>query len=593
MCGIVGYVGNQNARDIIVHGLERLEYRGYDSAGLTVYNKDINQFDVFKDIGRVSVLSQSTHKVLSNIGIGHTRWATHGKVNNLNAHPHRSEKGRFLIVHNGVIENFMQLKEQYLKGHTFVSETDTEVIAHLIEGFSSYMEVENAILTTLKLLKGSYALLIIDTLNKDTIYAAKNKPPLLVGKSSDGITITSDVLALAGYATTYHVLEDKTFVVATKESIKFYNYDHQEIKVKFEELKMDISLTEKGSYEHFMLKEINEQPGVIRKILTKYFKEYQINLNKSLIKSIESSNRIYIIAAGTSMHAGLVGKNILEHLLNKPVEVHIASEFAYNKTYLDPNPFFILISQSGETADLRACLIKLKTLKHKTLTITNVITSTLAREADYALEIFAGPEIAVASTKAYIAQIAVLTILGYEMSPKDFDLKLELSKVAQAIENFLSDASYLKDLVVKYFKKTHAFYIGRGSDYATALEAALKLKEISYIHTEGFAAGELKHGTIALIEEGTPVVAIISDENINLNTRSNLHEVKSRGAIPIIITLESLKQKGDDIILDDVYHLLTPLLMVVPTQMIAYYAALNLGYDIDKPRNLAKSVTVE
>ncbi len=593
MCGIVGYIGSQNARDIIVHGLERLEYRGYDSAGLTVYNKDNQIFDVYKDVGRVSILSKSTHNILSSIGIGHTRWATHGKVTTLNAHPHKSTTGRFLIVHNGVIENFIQLKEQYLKDHAFISETDTEVIAHLIEGFSSYMDVENSILTTLKLLKGSYALLIIDTLNKDTIYAAKNKPPLLVGKSSDGITITSDVLALAGYATSYHVLEDKTFVVANQDKVKFYNYDHVEITVKFDVLKMDVAMTEKGNYDHFMLKEINEQPGVIRKIISKYFDNYTIKLNKSLIKSIEAANRIYILAAGTSMHAGLVGKNLLEKLINKPVEVHIASEFAYSDPILDPNPFFILISQSGETADLRACLIKLKTLKYKTLTITNVITSTLAREADYALEIFAGPEIAVASTKAYIAQIAVLTIIGYEISSKEFDLKLELSKVAQAIENFLSDMSNLDGLVVKYFRKPHAFYIGRGIDYATALEAALKLKEISYIHTEGFAAGELKHGTIALIEEGTPVVALISDEKISLNTRSNLHEVKSRGAIPIIITLESLKQKGDDIILDDVHHLLTPILMVVPTQMIAYYAALNLGYDIDKPRNLAKSVTVE
>ncbi|CCV64688.1 Glutamine-fructose-6-phosphate transaminase (Isomerizing) [Alteracholeplasma palmae J233] len=592
MCGIVGYIGTNNARDIIIHGLERLEYRGYDSAGLAILNKD-NLFDIYKDVGRVSVLSKSTNKILSNIGIGHTRWATHGKVTTLNAHPHKSPSGRFMIVHNGVIENFSQLKEQYLKGHTFLSETDTEVIAHLIEGFATYMEVENAILTTLKLLHGSYALLILDTQNPDKLYAAKDKPPLLVGKNTQGFTISSDVLALAGYATEYHVIEDKTFVVTTKNGIKFYNYDHEELDIKFKPLNIDVAAAEKGNYDHFMLKEINEQPGVIRNIISKYFNNYEINLNPSLIKSINNSSRIYILAAGTSMHAGLVGKRLLEQLTNKPVEVHIASEFAYYRPILDTNPFFILISQSGETADLRACLTYLRSNKYKTLTITNVITSTLAREADYALEIYAGPEIAVASTKAYIAQISVLAILAYELSAKDFDLKLELSKVAQAIENFLADTENLQALVSKYFKKEHAFYIGRGIDYATALEAALKLKEISYIHTEGFAAGELKHGTIALIEDGTPVIALISDETINLNTRSNLHEVKSRGAIPIIVTLESLKQKGDDIILDDVHPLLTPLVMVVPTQLISYYAALNLGFDIDKPRNLAKSVTVE
>src|SRR5690606_5448744 len=300
----------------------------------------------------------------------------------------------------------------------------------------------------------------------------------------------------------------------------------QELKVKWSELKIDVTLTEKGIFDHFMLKEINEQPGVIRKIISEYFDNYQIKLSKSLIKSIKESSRIYILAAGTSMHAGLIGKYFFEKLANKPVEVHIASEFAYNMPLLVERPFFILISQSGETADLRACLLRLKQFKYTTLTITNVITSTLAREADYKLEIFAGPEIAVASTKAYVAQMAVLAILAYELSVKQFDIKLELAKVAQAIENFLFDPTPIKELVEKTIVKEHAFYNGRGMDYALALEGALKLKEISYIHTEGFAAGELKHGTIALIEEGTPVIAIISEEEMNMNTRSNLHEVK-------------------------------------------------------------------
>ncbi len=593
MCGIVGYIGSSNARNIIIEGLEKLEYRGYDSAGITLYNLSSNIFNIYKDIGRVSTLSRTTNNILSNVGIGHTRWATHGKVNAINAHPHQSSSGRFIIVHNGVIENYRQLKNQYLKNHTFISETDTEVIAHLIDSFSSIMDVEKSIVATLKLLQGSYSLLIIDNKDPNTIYAAKNKPPLIIGKDEQGFTITSDILALAGYAKTYHVLADKTFVVSKKDSVKLYDYDLNEIQVQFEEFNFDIKSSEKGIFEHFMLKEIHEQPTVIRRIMKEYIHDSSININESLLNDLKESSRIYILAAGTSMHAGIVGKKIIESLIKKPVEVHIASEFAYNTPLIDPNAFFILISQSGETADLRTCLTKLKKQDYKTLTITNVITSTLARESLYALEIFAGPEIAVASTKAYVAQIAMLFILAYALSDKSIDIQYELSKTAQAMENFLLSDSHVRDLVVKYINTKHAFYIGRGMDYATSLEAALKLKEISYIHTEGFAAGELKHGTIALIEDKTPVIAIISHESINLNTRSNLEETVSRGAIPIVITLESLKSEGDDIILEDVHPLLTPILTILPAQLIAYYAAYELGYDIDKPRNLAKSVTVE
>ncbi|CDR30499.1 Glucosamine--fructose-6-phosphate aminotransferase [isomerizing] [Acholeplasma oculi] len=593
MCGIVGYIGSSNARNIIIEGLEKLEYRGYDSAGITLYNLSSNLFNIYKDIGRVSTLSKTTHNILSNIGIGHTRWATHGKVNAVNAHPHQSSSGRYIIVHNGVIENFKQLKNQYLKNHTFISETDTEVIAHLIDSFSTIMDVEKSIVSTLNLLQGSYALLIIDNKDPNTIYAAKNKPPLIIGKDEEGVTITSDILALAGYAKTYHVLADKTFVVSQKDSVKLYDYDLNEIQVQFEEFNFDIKSSEKGIFEHFMLKEIHEQPTVIRRIMKGYIHDSSININQSLLNDLKQSSRIYILAAGTSMHAGIVGKKIIEDLIKKPVEVHIASEFAYNTPLIDPNAFFILISQSGETADLRTCLTKLKKQDYKTLTITNVITSTLARESLYALEIFAGPEIAVASTKAYVAQIAMLFILAYALSDKAIDIQYELSKTAQAMENFLLSDSHIRDLVVKYINTKHAFYIGRGMDYATSLEAALKLKEISYIHTEGFAAGELKHGTIALIEDKTPVIAIISHESINLNTRSNLEETVSRGAIPIVITLESLKSDGDDIILEDVHPLLTPILTILPAQLIAYYASYELGYDIDKPRNLAKSVTVE
>lgn len=346
-------------------------------------------------------------------------------------------------------------------------------------------------------------------------------------------------------------------------------------------------------YPHYMLKEIHEQPGVLRNIIKKYFIENEVNIDDNLITAIKNANRIYIIAAGTSLHAGLSSKHLFEKLALKPVEIHIASEFAYNDTYIDEKPFFIFISQSGETADLRACLLKIKTLNYEVLTITNVKTSTLAKEANYYLDIYAGVEIAVASTKAYTAQIAVLLILAFSLSNKTYPLRYEFAKLISSMEVLLVDTTMIKEIVSKNFYKQNAFYIGRGNDYATALEAALKLKEISYIHTEGFAAGELKHGTIALIEEGIPVIALISNESINLNTRSNLTEVKSRGAIPVVITLKSLSRIEDDIILEDVDHMLAPILMIVPTQLIAYYAALNLGYDIDKPRNLAKSVTVE
>ncbi|MBE0700479.1 MAG: glutamine--fructose-6-phosphate transaminase (isomerizing), partial [Acholeplasmataceae bacterium] len=534
MCGIVGFIGNKDAKEVILNGLTRLEYRGYDSAGISLFNSKYQAFDVFKDEGRVLKLIEATKKTLkSHIGIGHTRWATHGKVTKENAHPHYSQSKRFILVHNGVIENNETLRDQYLSDSIFYSQTDTEVIAQLIESFSSYLHVENAILTTLKLLEGSYALLVIDTTTPDIIYAAKNKSPLVVGKSDDGTTIASDLMALAGYSDTYFALDDKTFVVAYKNDVRVYNLNHELQKIKMQPVEIDATSSEKGAFEHYMLKEINEQPAIIRKISSQYFKEGVIAISDDIRNAINTCDRIYILAAGTSMHAGLIGKVLFEKQINLPVEVHIASEFAYHMPLLTKKPFFLMISQSGETADLRACLVNLKAMGHQILTITNVKTSTLARESNYFLEIFAGPEIAVASTKAYVAQIAVLSILTYALSKKDFDLKHELSLVAIAIENFLASndiVAYVHDKL----KRRNCFYIGRGLDYYTCLEAALKLKEISYIQTEGFAAGELKHGTIALIEEGTPVIALVSDHHISANTRSNLNEVISRGANTMI-----------------------------------------------------------
>ncbi len=593
MCGIVGFIGNKNAKDIILNGLTRLEYRGYDSAGLSIFNNRYQVFDVFKDEGRVQKLIDSTkNTAYSNVGIGHTRWATHGKVNQENSHPHYSQTRRFIIVHNGVIENYQQLKDQYLSKSTFISDTDTEVIAQLIETFAQTLHVENAITTTLKLLHGSYALLVLDSNDPEKIYAAKYKSPLVVGYSESGITIASDLMALVGYADTYHALEDKTFVVARKEDVKIFNLDHMPLDAQFKPIELDDADTTKGDYPHYMMKEIHEQPSVIRRIVTNYYDKEQTLIKPEILSAVKLADRIYILAAGTSMHAGLVGKQMLERLTSIPVEVHIASEFAYQNPLISKNPLFILVTQSGETADLRACLVSINERKYKSLTITNVATSTLAREATYFMEIYAGPEIAVASTKAYVAQVTVFAILAYELSAKSFDLKKELSQAAISIEQFLETEQIL-DLVRHYLTRRNCFFIGRGLDYCVGQEAALKLKEISYIQTEGFAAGELKHGTIALIEDGTPVIALISDPKINGNTRSNLKEVESRGAHTFRIVMESCKREGDEVVLKDVHPLLAPLVMVVPTQLIAYYAALDRSYDIDKPRNLAKSVTVE
>ncbi|MEC9485789.1 MAG: glutamine--fructose-6-phosphate transaminase (isomerizing) [Candidatus Izemoplasma sp.] len=594
MCGIVGYIGNKDAREIILNGLEKLEYRGYDSAGITLRNNAQNDFNVYKDKGRIAHLKSIVdYSFDSGLGIGHTRWATHGIPNYANSHPHYSNGSRFFIVHNGVIENYKELTASYLQGSVFASDTDTEVIAHLIERFASKMSVSEAIRKTMSLLEGSYALAIIDRDNPHKLYAAKNKSPLLIGLSQHGIVVASDVMACVGYANEYIPLEDKTFVEIDGASYKIKDIIGKHVEHDIKEIDIDASNIEKGEYAHFMLKEINEQPGVIRNILQRYFKNGKVQLNGPIKETLEDTDRIYIIAAGTSMNAGFVGKQIFEKMANIPTEVHIASEFAYNMPLLTKNPLFIFISQSGETADLRAVLVNIKAKGYRSLTITNVKTSTLAREADHYLEIMAGPEIAVASTKAYTAQIAILSILAYGLSDGHINLYKELSRVAISMENIIDKRDYIKSLVKDYLTKRNCFYIGRGIDYYTCLEASLKLKEISYIQTEGFAAGELKHGTIALIEENTPVIAIISQRATSKNTRSNLYEVKSRGAHALIISTKSVHEQDDQIIVDDVHEVLSPMLTVIPTQLIAYYAALERGNDIDKPRNLAKSVTVE
>ena len=596
MCGIVGYIGEKQVAPILLEGLSKLEYRGYDSAGIAVYNGE--DIEVVKAVGKLENLYNKTENgtsVSGTKGIGHTRWATHGKPTEDNAHPHQSN--RFVLVHNGIIENEEFLRTKYLKDVKFKSETDTEIIPWLLEKFTeSGEDTQMAIRHLMAEIVGSYALAIIDRENPDVLYAVKNKSPLLIGKGDGFNMIGSDSMAMIANTNMFFEIHDKEYVVVTRETVEIYTQYGKKVEREPFRAELDLSDTEKGTYAHFMLKEIEEQPAVIRRLIQKYTDaDGEISIDKNILDDIASCDKIYIIACGTSYHAGLVGKQLFEKMAEIPCDSYIASEFVHNTPLLTKKPFFIFISQSGETADSRAVMVKVKAMGHKILTITNVKGSTLSREANYTLLLHAGPEIAVASTKAYTAQLAVLAILASKASENPgMDIKYELSRVANVIETICSESENYKYLAEKYLKTSrNAFYIGRGIDYYVCLEAALKLKEISYIQAEGFAAGELKHGTIALIEKGTPVIAVITQENINLNTRSNIKEVKARGAKTLVISTNSLSSHDDKIVIRDVHELLTPIVSVVPTQYIAYYAALCKGRDIDKPRNLAKSVTVE
>ncbi|MFB4258771.1 glutamine--fructose-6-phosphate transaminase (isomerizing) [Shouchella clausii] len=600
MCGIVGYIGNEDAKEILLSGLEKLEYRGYDSAGIAVRTE--SGTEVFKEKGRIATLRKAVDEnVHSTVGIGHTRWATHGVPSQLNAHPHQSATERYTLVHNGVIENYEQIKRDYLADVQLKSDTDTEVIVQFIEQLAGEgLTTEEAVSKALSLMKGSYAIALLDKEDPDTIFVGKNKSPLLVGVGENANVVASDAMAMLTVTDQFIEIMDEELVIVKRDRIEIKTLagDVQERKPYTAEL--DVSDIEKGTYAHFMLKEIDEQPFVIRNIIQKYqHEEGSTRLDEDIRAAMKESDRIYIVAAGTSYHAGLVGKQLLERVSGKPTEVHIASEFLYNMPLLSEKPLFVFISQSGETADSRGVLVNVKKQGHRTLTITNVPGSTLSREADYTLHTFAGPEIAVASTKAYTAQIAVLALLAVDVANAagktlDFDLLQELAIAANAMESLCNQKDEMEQIARDYLSVTrNAFFIGRTSDYFVALEGALKLKEISYIQAEGFAGGELKHGTIALIEDGTPVIALATQEHVNLSIRGNVQEVASRGAATAIISMEGLDQEGDAVVLPRVHELLTPLVSVIPTQLIAYYAALHRGCDVDKPRNLAKSVTVE
>ncbi|MCM3800260.1 glutamine--fructose-6-phosphate transaminase (isomerizing) [Caldibacillus thermoamylovorans] len=600
MCGIVGYIGNKDAKEILLKGLEKLEYRGYDSAGIAVLNEE--GVHLFKEKGRIADLRFIVdEQVKANVGIGHTRWATHGKPSKVNAHPHQSGTGRFTIVHNGVIENDEQLKAEYLSDISLKSDTDTEVVVQLVEKFvNDGYAVQEAFQKTLKILKGSYALALLDEENKDVIYVAKNKSPLLVGLGNGFNVVASDALAMLQVTKEFLELMDQEMVIVTRENVEIFDLDGRKVERKPFIAELDASDIEKGTYPHYMLKEIDEQPFVIRTIIQKYSNDNgELVIDQNILGAINQADRLYIIAAGTSYHAGMVGKNIIERLAKIPTEVHVASEFGYNMPLLSEKPLFIFISQSGETADSRAVLVQIKKMGYQALTITNVPGSTLSREADYTLLLHAGPEIAVASTKAYTAQVAVLSILAEVVARSkglaiDVDLVHELGIVASAMEELCDTRDAFEQIASDYLSFARSsFFIGRTLDYAVCLEGALKLKEISYIQAEGFAGGELKHGPIALIEEGTPVFVLSTQENVNLPIRGNVKEVAARGANACIISMKGLEMDGDRFVLPQVHELLTPLISVVPMQFIAYYAALHRGCDVDKPRNLAKSVTVE
>ncbi|WP_423800357.1 glutamine--fructose-6-phosphate transaminase (isomerizing) [Neobacillus sp. SAB-20_R2A] len=600
MCGIVGYIGNLDSKEILLKGLEKLEYRGYDSAGIAVKNEDGIQ--IFKEKGRIADLrSIVDEKVLAHVGIGHTRWATHGVPSRGNSHPHQSASGRFTLVHNGVIENYDLLKREYLADVSFKSETDTEVIVQLVEKFANEgLSVLESFRKTLTLLHGSYALALLDAEDNNTIYVAKNKSPLLVGLGDGFNVVASDAMAMLQVTDQFVELMDKEIVIVTKNAVTIQNLDGEVISRTPYTAELDASDIEKGTYPHYMLKEIDEQPAVIRKIIQHYQDEQgKLVIDRDIIDAVNAADRVYIIAAGTSYHAGLVGKQFIEKMAKIPVEVHISSEFGYNMPLLSEKPLFVFISQSGETADSRAVLVQVKEMGYPALTITNVPGSTLSREADYTLLLHAGPEIAVASTKAYTAQLAVLAILA-EVTAKSrslevgFDLIHELGLVANAMDVLCDSKEILEVIAREFFSVTrNAFFIGRGIDFYVGLEGALKLKEISYIQAEGFAGGELKHGTIALIEEGTPVVALATQESVNLSIRGNVKEVVARGANPCIISMNGLNMDEDSFVIPEVHELLTPLISVIPLQILAYYAALHRDCDVDKPRNLAKSVTVE
>lgn len=597
MCGIVGYIGKENAIEVLINGLEKLEYRGYDSAGIAFLTDNIK---ILKNKGKIKNLKNKVNlDEKSTLGIGHTRWATHGEANETNAHPH--QVGKITLVHNGIIENYEKIKKELInKGYTFKTETDSEVGCALLDFlYQKNQDMIQSIEEFKTIVKGSYALGIICSDDKDTLYAIKNASPLIIGVGDKENFIASDVPAILKHTNKYITLDDLEFAKITKDKIECYNKKNKVIEKDIKMFSGDAMDIEKNGYEHFMLKEIHEEPSVIKKTFDRYIDNNKID---DKIPDLSKYKKITIVACGSAYHAGLIGKNLIENYANVPVDVEIASEYRYKKHFFDKKELVIVVSQSGETADTLASLKLAKENKIDTLGIINVKESSIARESDIVLYTEAGNEIAVATTKAYSAQVALLSLISLTIANKNEllnkDEKLEILKeiklLPNKIEQLINTDNYQK-IAEEIYKDDDIFFLGRGIDYAIALEGSLKLKEISYIHSEAYAAGELKHGTISLIDKGTPVIAIITDNNIKDKTISNVKEVKARGAKTILISNENLDNSCFDkkVIIPNAHPLLQPLLTVIPLQLIAYEVAKLRNCDIDKPKNLAKSVTVE
>lgn len=612
MCGIVGYIGNQKATPILLNGLSALEYRGYDSAGIAVLEK--NNICILKDKGRVKNLYNidGINELSANIGIAHTRWATHGKPSKENAHPHSDNSNTFAVVHNGIIENFAVLKEFLInKGYTFYSETDTEIIPNLIH-YYYYNNIEDddkflrAVKSACDDLKGSYSIEVLSKLHPDKLIVIRKDSPLVIGTSESENFVASDIPAVLSYTRKFYLLNDNEYAVIYKDKVEFYDNSLSKINKGIKTIDWDANAAEKDGFDDYMLKEIFEQPNSIRETIGSRFKLGEncsfddLTLSKDYLNSL---NKIYIIGCGTAMYAGLVGKDIIEKLCKIPVEVEIASEFRYRDPIIDNKTLCIYISQSGETADTIAALKLAKSKGAKTLSISNVIGSSITREADYTIYTHAGPEIAVASTKAYTSQVVLIAILAIhfaeilESADKEVieHLKSDILDLPAKITALLNNTEEIQEFAKKIYTQKDIFFLGRGVDYHVALEGSLKLKEISYIHSEAYAAGELKHGPIALIENGITVVGIMTIPNLVEKCVSNMQEVISRGANTLIITNQNLPNSNFNYVINipETTPLISPILSVIPMQLLAYYISKNKGLDVDKPRNLAKSVTVE
>lgn len=611
MCGIVGFIGRRQAAPILLDGLSKLEYRGYDSAGMAVY--DGQEICVEKSTGRLKVLSELTHDgstMPGTVGIGHTRWATHGEPSDRNAHPHCNTEKSIAVVHNGIIENYMKLKKKLLgHGYEFISDTDTEVVAQLLDYY--YKKTNGNIIDTITKVmhrvEGSYALGIIFAEHPDHVYALRKDAPLIVGKSADGNLIASDVPAILKYTRDVYFIENEEIACLTEDDIEFYNIDGEPIEKTSRTIEWDINAAEKGGYEHFMLKEMYEQPKTVRDTLSPRIKDGQIVIEELGMSDEEicAIERIHIVACGSAYHTGVTAKYIMEGLARIPVEVDLASEFRYRNPILNKNDLVVIISQSGETADSLAALREAKAQGIKTLGIVNVVGSSIAREADRVMYTWAGPEIAVATTKAYSAQLIAHYLLAIHFAQvkgqipeaQVSEMITDLKAIPTQIEMLLANKEHIQKIANRYVGARDVFFIGRGIDYSIGMEGSLKLKEISYIHSEAYAAGELKHGTISLIEEGTLVAALVTQKDLYKKTLSNIVEVRSRGAVVLAVTNEDnteIEKNADYVIyIPQTNKYFTNSLAIIPLQLFAYYVSVGRGCDVDKPRNLAKSVTVE